>query len=188
MTKWDKHDRAVNAAAEQFLRYGFHRTTMADIARASGFSRPALYLLLPGKEQAFEAAVLHLNHILMAQIESALENCMTLSDRLFAVCELWLVQVYGLQLGNPDAKDMDDLAFPVVRSVYARLQDKVAEILLREGAKLDASAASLARLLVFAVRGLGATAADLSDMRELTRLQVDLFCRALASRASRSDA
>ena len=55
MANEDKHERAVAAAAEQFMRYGFQRTTMADIARAAGMSRPALYLLFPGKEQAFEA-------------------------------------------------------------------------------------------------------------------------------------
>jgi len=91
MTTGDKRQHAVKTAAEQFLRYGFHRTTMADIARASGFSRPALYLLFPGKEQAFEAAVLHLNDILMARIERTLEDCATLQDQLLAICELWLV-------------------------------------------------------------------------------------------------
>lgn len=187
MTNRDKHDRAVKAAAEQFLRYGFQRTTMADIAHASGFSRPALYLLLPGKEHAFEAAVLHLNDVLMAQIESTLESCTTMRDRLIAICDLWLVQVYGLKLGNPDAKDMDDLAFPVVRTVYARLQDRIAEILADENSDAHPSPVSLARLLVFSVRGLGATAENLADMQKLTRLEIDLFCRALASRASPSD-
>src|SRR3546814_1937855 len=67
-----KIDRAVIAAADQFIRYGFARTTMGDIARAADMSRPALYLLFPGKEELFEAAVTHLNRIRMAEIRGAL--------------------------------------------------------------------------------------------------------------------
>ena len=82
---------------------------------------------------------------------------------------------------------MDDLAFPVVRTVYARLQDRVVRILSSELPEAVVSPANLARLLIFSVRGLGATAENLAEMRDLTHLKVDLFCRALASGALRSD-
>lgn len=186
MTNGGKQERAVVGAAEQFMRYGYQRTTMADIARAAGMSRPALYLLFPGKEQAFEAAVLHLNEIRMSEIESSLETCRTLREKLFTACKLWLVEVFALQFGNPDARDMDDLSFPVVATVYGRLQSRIARII----AQFDASpgpAEELARSLVFAVRGQGATAANPEEMLTLTRLQVDLFCDALASAGRRSD-
>src|SRR3546814_16147684 len=56
-----KIDRAVIAAADQFIRYGFARTTMGDIARASDMSRPALYLLFPGKEELLDRKSTRLN-------------------------------------------------------------------------------------------------------------------------------
>ena len=40
-----------------FFRYGYARTTMADLASAAGLSRPALYLVFPGKAEVFQAVV-----------------------------------------------------------------------------------------------------------------------------------
>src|SRR3546814_215858 len=178
-----KIDRAVIAAADQFIRYGFARTTMGDIARAADMSRPALYLLFPGKEELFEAAVTHLNRIRMAEIRGALTRASSLSERLFIACDLWLVQVFDLQRRTPDARDMDDLSIPVVRRVYAELEALIAELIDVDTAKpLPANAEMLARGLVFAVRGFGAAAEDVDIFRSMTRLHVDLLCRALAPR------
>ena len=43
----------VRASRDVFLRYGFARTTMDDLARAGGVSRPGLYLVFPGKNELF---------------------------------------------------------------------------------------------------------------------------------------
>jgi AcrR family transcriptional regulator len=47
--------RILQAALRTFLAYGFSRTTMDDIARAAGMSRPALYLLFRNKSDIFRA-------------------------------------------------------------------------------------------------------------------------------------
>lgn len=178
-----KIDRAVAAAADQFIRYGFARTTMGDIARAAEMSRPALYLLFPGKEELFEAAVTHLNRLRIAAIRDALAGARVLPERLFTVCDLWLVQVFDLQHRTPDARDMDDLSIPIVRRVYGELEALIAELITADAAQpLLASPAVLARGLVFAVRGFGAAADDVENFRAMTRLQVDLLCRALEPR------
>ena len=50
-------DQVVQAAIGVFLRYGYARTTMADIAQAAGLSRPTLYLEFPDKDAIFHAVV-----------------------------------------------------------------------------------------------------------------------------------
>ncbi len=45
----------LEAAADAFLTYGFRRTSMEDIARAAGLSRPALYLHFRSKEDIFRS-------------------------------------------------------------------------------------------------------------------------------------
>ena len=47
-----RRERLVKVALDVFLRYGHARTTMADIAREAGISRPALYLMFPGKTKS----------------------------------------------------------------------------------------------------------------------------------------
>ena len=49
----EKDDQIIEAATSVFLRYGFRRTTMGDIAEAAGVSRPALYLRFCNKEHIF---------------------------------------------------------------------------------------------------------------------------------------
>lgn len=175
-----KRQRAIRAAAELFIRHGYKRTTMGDIAAVAQMSRPALYLLFPDKGEVFQATVLHLNELLLANIKRALAKTDHLAARLYVVCDLWLIRVYELQASAPDARDMDDLAFPVVRRVYADLQALLAEVIAEAGGGgAGATPSELARSLAFGVRGLRATAADADEMRSLTRLQVDLFCAAL---------
>jgi AcrR family transcriptional regulator len=54
----DPKDSAIlHAAFEAFARYGLRRTSMADIAKGAGMSRPALYLHYSGKEDIFNALV-----------------------------------------------------------------------------------------------------------------------------------
>lgn len=54
----DPRDAAIlQSAFVAFARYGLRRTSMADIAKGAGMSRPALYLRYAGKEDIFNAIV-----------------------------------------------------------------------------------------------------------------------------------
>ena len=62
-----KQTAVFDAAADVFAQYGFKRTTMNDIAVATGISRPALYLMFDNKEHLFrELAAYRLNLALKA--------------------------------------------------------------------------------------------------------------------------
>src|SRR5258708_35954114 len=50
----------LEAATGVFLRYGFKKTSMDDLARAAGLSRQGLYLHFATKEALFKDAVLQL--------------------------------------------------------------------------------------------------------------------------------
>lgn len=52
-----KEAAILRAAFECFARYGLRRTSMGDIAKGAGMSRPALYLHYAGKEDIFNAIV-----------------------------------------------------------------------------------------------------------------------------------
>ena len=59
MADLDDERRGVILAAAQecFLRYGYARTRMEDVARAAGVSRPNLYNYYPSKEAIFRAVI-----------------------------------------------------------------------------------------------------------------------------------
>jgi DNA-binding transcriptional regulator YbjK len=50
-----KSDHILDAALPVFVRYGFRKASMSDIARAAGISRASLYLSFNSKEELFRA-------------------------------------------------------------------------------------------------------------------------------------
>ncbi|MBM4385189.1 MAG: TetR/AcrR family transcriptional regulator [Deltaproteobacteria bacterium] len=55
----DRFDAAIRAATRVFLRQGYRRTQMADIADELGVAKGTLYLYFESKEALFEQALLH---------------------------------------------------------------------------------------------------------------------------------
>jgi AcrR family transcriptional regulator len=172
----DKLGRAIEAAADVFLRYGFARTTMGDIAKAASMSRPALYLLFPGKEQVFEAATMFLARRHLDNIRGALSACKGLRDKLTTACKLLLVGVFELQQSAPDARDMDDLSFPVVRDIYAMFEKFFAAIIAEEVAVPAIPPDQAARLLLYGTRGLRDVADSPESYGALIEAHVALIC------------
>ena len=52
-----RRQHIIKVAIGVFLRYGYARTTLADIAKAAGLARTALYLVFSDKEAIFNTVV-----------------------------------------------------------------------------------------------------------------------------------
>src|ERR1700686_2629321 len=71
------------AATAAFLRYGFKKTSMDDVARAAGVSRQGLYLYFDTKDLLFREALHHLvSHLISAAHAVAEDGNLSLRDRL----------------------------------------------------------------------------------------------------------
>jgi AcrR family transcriptional regulator len=178
---WSKEERVIAGATDVFLRYGFARTTMGDIAERVGISRPALYLLFANKEEAFAAVIRRLNDDQLAAIRAALPGLPTLHAKVLFACETWGAHGVDLMTAHPDAKDLFDLSFAPVQEIYLKFQTLLAELLEgpAAGSALNAKPAQLARVVTFAMRGFRETASNGRDMRRLIALQVSLLLAAL---------
>ncbi len=176
-----KRQRAIEAGARVFLRFGFVRATMGDIAQAAGMSRPALYLVFCRKEEVFEAVVAQWTEDSLARIAAGLADRPTLGDKLRFACEIWCVEGVERALANPDVHDMANL--PAVRQSYLRFEGCLTAILqdAAAGAGLDVAAADWARVIVCAMQGFKQTARSGEEMRHLIAVQVLAIERALAS-------
>jgi AcrR family transcriptional regulator len=169
-----KRQRVADAALTVFQRYGFARTTMADIADAAGMSRPALYLLFPNKEEVFAAAVRAFNERGIRAIRSEVASLEGLERQLTYVCQAWIGAGYDQARQFPDAKDLTDLPLPPVQEAYAAFQDLLAELMADAVATTDwdTTAEELARLLVIAMRGFKGEAQDRQDLDRMIALEV----------------
>jgi AcrR family transcriptional regulator len=178
-----RREQALNAARQVFLRYGYKRTTMGDIADEAHMSRPALYLLFPSKEGAFGAVMEQLFAGLLTLIREGIATRPTAYEQLVFAFEVWAIEPFNAVQAAPDAKDVLESSYMLAPAITAnamadfeRLLVSILAPLARE-APLVMSPERLARLLATAVPGFKQAA---SSMNELQRLIEDLVTLVLA--------
>jgi AcrR family transcriptional regulator len=101
-----KEERILNASQDIFLKFGYTKTTMSDIAEAVGISRPGLYLIYPKKEEIFKALILKLSEELSAEVK---KRNATVNDPLLqlrVVLNIWVVEMYTLLNQSPESAEL----------------------------------------------------------------------------------
>ncbi|MCD0485924.1 TetR/AcrR family transcriptional regulator [Streptacidiphilus sp. ASG 303] len=101
MSDSEKAELVLDAAYACFTRHGVRRTTMDDIARQAGMSRPAVYQHVRNKEDAFRRLASRLLDRSLADARSAAQAPGGLADRLGAALEAKLALVQGLWQDSP---------------------------------------------------------------------------------------
>jgi AcrR family transcriptional regulator len=93
---------AILAAARTcFLRYGYGKTSLDDIAQEAGLSRPLLYRKYANKEAIFSAVY---DAVFLARFDAAAPIASgrgTPADKLVAMCETVWVEPYAMILKAP---------------------------------------------------------------------------------------
>src|SRR5579883_2190832 len=167
-----KDDKIIAAAAQVFMRYGFKRTTMGDIAEAAGISRAALYLVYPSKEAILTAVLTQVFAAMLDEFRQALGRFATAEEQLRFAFDVWSVTGFELVQASPDAKDLYDSSFQFAAVVTTRaaadfvaLLADVLEPLVRQQARVALSSVEIAQLLASAVPGFKNGAATTGQFR-----------------------
>src|SRR5258707_2648166 len=83
-----QREAILEAATAIFLRYGFKKTSMDDVARAAGVSRQGLYLYFDTKDLLFRESLQHLMSRLISDARAAAEDAnLSFRDRLLGAFE-----------------------------------------------------------------------------------------------------
>jgi len=170
----EKKVRVLEAAESVFLRFGYRRTTMGDLATAAGISRPALYLLFCGKEEVFEAVLRSFTARTLEEVRQGLGARTTPLEKLRFAFELWAVRPFSLFAASPEFREPahGGLAFakPAIDEAIAAFEVELAAILAPLGAGAPAKALppeQIARVLTRAVHGFKESAKDPDELRAM---------------------
>jgi AcrR family transcriptional regulator len=170
----DKRQRVREAALGVFLRFGYRKVTMDDIARGAGMSRPALYLVFPNKEAVFREVVKVGLDQLLDDIERGLPARRTLAEQLAHVFEVSSVGSFELVGRAPAAAELLHASFDFVGELFEQYDRRLAEILerllraaVRDPEALRPPAAARARVMIAAARGFKSVAKDAAEMKRL---------------------
>ncbi len=170
-----KRGKILTAARSVFLRHGFKRVSMSDIAEAADVSRAALYLLFRNKEDVFVGVLMQWFDETLSAITHEMAGVEAPEQKLRRAFELWTVRPFELMRDSPEARELVDCGFAfandALRRCYASFETAitpaVASLAERHPAKVHVSPEDVARLLASATRGFKQTAADAADMRLL---------------------
>ena len=117
-TSADRHSTVLDAAFAVFLRYGFQRTTMDDIAKECGVSRPALYLLFKNKTDIFQALASSMFEKMNAGARSALSGEGSLEERLYACLHRGILESMDALIASPHGEELMDMKHAISADVY----------------------------------------------------------------------
>lgn len=102
----DKSGLILSAAFDVFVTYGFRKTSMDDIARAAGISRPALYQIFKNKEDIFRA----LSRMLLSRAKQMASEAMvaegSFDDRLFNAIDASILSVHRIIDATPHGAEL----------------------------------------------------------------------------------
>jgi AcrR family transcriptional regulator len=155
---------------------------MADIAKAAGLARTALYLMFPDKEAIFSSVVEAMVTEKLSDIRRGLPERSGFDAKLRFACESWGAEGFELVQAHPDAKDMFDLGFASVCESFSAFEELLVEIIrepLRE-AGLNIQARELAHVIAFAIKGFKDVARDGKEIRRMIGVQVSLVAAAIS--------
>jgi AcrR family transcriptional regulator len=177
-----KRDKVLTAALNIFLRYGFKRVTMNDIAEAAGISRPALYLVFSSKEEIFKGVYEHWVKETLAEIESKIAPLKTPEEKLRAAFELWTVRPFEMMIASSEMTELLECAFEFAQDSVKQGYRSFEKILLPilkshskfQTGKTKVSVEKTAHILSSAVRGFKVAAKDAPEIRSMIKELLNL--------------
>ncbi|MHA6263935.1 TetR/AcrR family transcriptional regulator [Arenibacterium sp. CAU 1754] len=184
-----KQQAILGAAWQSFATYGFRKTSMDDIARAAGMSRPALYLHYRNKEDIFRHLARQVYCDAADTVTQALSGPGAVQDQLLAAfvgqggkaVETMLSSPHGLELfdsTNANARD-------IINEGEARLTEVYADWLARQAkagtVTFDGSASQVAATMTAALKGMKTDVPDYATYCARVRTLAQLFGDALAT-------
>lgn len=122
-----KRKRILKGAKQVFLTYGYSRTTMDDIARATEISRPALYLQFRNKADIFRAVgQLFLDESLAGALEALGEDA-PFSERLMAALDRGLFQLFHIIDDSPHGDEIVDVENQIAADIVSEWRESLVE-------------------------------------------------------------
>lgn len=160
----ENENKLVHAAIEIFIRYGFRRTTMGDIAKAAGLSRQTLYSSYSSKEKILAAAIEAMGKKTLADLEAHWLSAKTPQDILQDYCQHIVLAQFDMLKNMPDSEDLFSALFGPGEAALRQVQALYTEALatkLQDLAGGDADHLhNYAEFFVLASKGLKHVAED----------------------------
>jgi AcrR family transcriptional regulator len=167
-----RRTQMLEAALHCFLTFGFAKTSMDDIAKRAGVSRPLIYVKFKNKDELFAGVFDYLTEGRFEKAMAVINGSGSPRERLLAAFEIMLVEPWTKVIGHPMSADFYEicsLQLPQVTASYARNAVKCAEAVLGNH--------GVAEVFFFATEGLHSDLPSAKVLLKRLRVLVDQFAR-----------
>ena len=187
----DKRGEILAAAMNVFATYGFKKTSMDDIARAGGMSRPALYQLFRNKADIFRALSIHMLDTSVAAATREFEGSGTFADRLAAALDRGLLNVHRMLEQSPHGAELVDVNEEIAADLDTLWHQQLTEVVARgllggcERGELDLAPDEIreaAMTFMYALKGIKLHHIGTPDMIPRVKTLIGFFVRRLSAR------
>jgi len=120
----------LDAAFYCFLQYGFSKTSLDDVAKKAGVSRPAIYLKFKNKIDLFHALYADIAESGFAKAEEVLKQGVSKKEKLIALCEATILTPWSKIAGQPRAGEFYGLCEQLAPDESERIQKQKSKIAL----------------------------------------------------------
>jgi AcrR family transcriptional regulator len=167
-----RRTQILEAALYCFLTFGFVKTSMDDIAKRAGVSRPLIYLKFKNKEELFTGVFDYLAAGRFERAMAVINGRGSPRERLLAAFEIMIVEPWTKIIGHPMSAEFYEvcsLQLPQVTATYARNSIKCAAAVLGDH--------DVAEVFFFATKGLHSDFPSAKALLKRLRILVNQFAR-----------
>ena len=186
-----KRDAVYDAASAVFAQYGFRRTTMNDIAKSAGISRPALYLMFENKEDLFQGLAAHRLDQAIDSALSMLQGNGKIADRFLESLLVFEQIFYEPIADSPHGTELMDISLSLASEImtkklarfHAALTKSLSEAEARGQitfARTPMKPRAFVELLFTALNGVKKRALNTAEFRKLVRQLTEIFLLSIA--------
>ncbi|WP_293573222.1 TetR/AcrR family transcriptional regulator [Phaeobacter sp.] len=185
-----RHCAIRKAAWTAFSTYGFRKTSMDDIAKGAGMSRPAVYLHFKNKEAILKALIDAYYSDTSQAVRAALDTEGGLETRIRAAFEAQGGAAMEAMLNTPHGMETLEASMSTasenIQAGEGLMRDVYAEWLARMAkagcVTLPGTAEDVARTFCSAMKGVKHTASDYAAYRTGVLLLAQVFAAGLSPR------
>lgn len=127
----DKRSKILQSAFEVFVTYGFRKTSMDDIARQAGMSRPALYQVFRNKTEIFRGLAEEMMSGAAAKAGAALARPGSFHDRLKAAINDSILDVHRFIEQTPHGLELMGVNDEIAADIEERWCDVMIDVIAR---------------------------------------------------------
>lgn len=166
----DRRAHILEAAFECFLRYGYAKTSMNDIATECQLSRSLLYLQFKTKEEIFGAVLTDMFDRAYQAALAVKSKRASRRDKLIGVVDAWVCAEWDAIVGSPHAEELVAAGYRLYPKIEASYRRRSAELFLDL-----VGDEQLTEVFLLSVKGLKADRPSTRVLRGRVEVLIDLL-------------